>query len=111
LATEEELKKIEAKLEKIKKEEEGKVKEAEKLAEKISGLKVKIEMQVGEEDKLFGSVTNRDVAGKLSEMGYEIDKANIEFPESIKEKGEHIAHVKLGHGVATDIKVEVVQAI
>ena len=111
LATEEEIKKIEARLEKIKKEEEGKVRTAEKLAEKLAGTKVKLEMQVGEEGKLFGSVTNRDVADKLSEMGHEIDKANIEFPETIKEKGTHTAHVKIGHGVSTDITIEVVPSI
>lgn len=111
LATEEEIEKIEARLEKIKKEEESKVETAEKLAEKLGGTKVKLEMQAGEEGKLFGSVTNRDVAEKLSEMGYEIDKANIEFPETIKEKGEHIAHVKIGHGVSTDITIEVVPII
>jgi len=111
LATEEEIKKIESRMEKIQKEEEGKVKEAETLAEKLAGTKVKLEMQVGEEGKLFGSVTNRDVQEKLSEMGYEIDKANIEFPETIHEKGEHIAHVKIGHGVSIDITVEVVQEV
>lgn len=111
LATNEEMEKIESRLEKIKKEEEGKVKESEKLAEKIAGTKVMLEMQVGEEGKLFGSVTNRDVADRLSEMGHEIDKANIEFPETIKEKGEHVAHIKLGHGVSTDINLEVVPAI
>jgi large subunit ribosomal protein L9 len=110
LATEDELKKIEAKLEGIKKEEGKKVSEAEQMAEKLGKVKIKLEMQVGEEGKLFGSVTNRDVADKLSEKGFEIDKANIDFPESIKEKGKHTAHVKLGHGVSTDIEIEVVQA-
>ncbi|RJO59954.1 50S ribosomal protein L9 [candidate division WS5 bacterium] len=111
LATEEEMKKIEARLEKIKKEEEKKVKSAEELAEKIGKAKVRLEMQVGEEGKLFGSVTNRDVAEKLSEIGFEIDKANIEFPETIHTKGKHAAHIKLGHGVAVDIEIEVVQEV
>lgn len=111
LATEEEVKKIEGMLEKIKKEEEGRVKLSKKLAEKLAGIKIKLEMQVGEEGRLFGSVTNRDVADKLSEMGHEIDKANIEFPKPIKEKGIHIVHLKVGHGVSTDITVEVVPAI
>ncbi len=111
LATPEELTKIEARLEKIKKDEEKKVGETEKLAEKVGNTKIKLEMQVGEEGKLFGSVTNRDVAEALSEKGFEIDKANIEFPETIKEAGKHVAHVKLGHGVSTDINIEVVSAI
>ena len=111
LATEDEMKKIETKLEKIKKEEEKKVGESEKLAEKLGKIKIKMEMQVGEEGKLFGSVTNRDVAEKLSEKGLEIDKANIEFTENIKEKGKHVAHIKLGHGVSTDIEIDVVQTM
>lgn len=111
LATDEEIKKIDARMEKIQKEEEKKVKEAEELAQKLTGVKIKIEMQVGEEDRLFGTVTNRDVAEKLSEKGFEIDKANIEFPEVIKTKGEHVAHIKVGHGVSTDITVEVVPVV
>lgn len=111
VATPEEIQKIESRMEKLQKEEGAKVVTAEKLAEKLAGTKVKLEMQVGEEGKLFGSVTNRDVAEKLEEMGHDIDKANIEFPETIKEKGEHIAHIKLGHGVSTDINIEVVPAI
>ncbi len=111
LATSEEVEKIEAQISKIQKEEKKKVTEAEKLADMLANKKVKLEMQVGDGGKLFGSVTNRDIAGKLSEMGFEIDKANIEFPEPIREKGEHTAHIKLGHGVAIDITVEVVQAV
>lgn len=110
LATEKELSKIEARLEKIRKEEEKKVKEVEDLAVKLASKKVKLEMEVGEEGRLFGSVTNRDVAEKLSEMGFGVDKANIEFPESIKTKGEHTAHIKLGHGVSTDITIDIVPA-
>jgi len=110
LASDEELKKIESRLEKIKREEEKNVLEAEKLAEKLSKTKVTLELQVGEEGRLFGSVTNRDVAEKLSELGFEVDKANIEFPETIKEKGKHIAHVKIGHGVSTEVNIEVLPA-
>jgi len=111
MATPEEEKKLESKLEKIKKEEEKKVQEAEKLAEKLANVKIKLEMQVGEEGKLFGSVTNREVAESLTESGYDIDKANIEFPEPIKEKGTHTAHIKIGHGVSTDIQIDVVPAV
>ncbi len=107
IATDEEMKKIESRLEKIKKEEEKKVIEAEKLAEKIGRAKITLEMQIGDEGKLYGSVTNKDVSEKLIEKGFEIDRHSIEFPENIREAGEHIAHVKLGHGVSTDIEIEV----
>ena len=107
IATDEEIKKIESKLAKIKKEEERKVSEAEKLAEKVGKAKITLEMQIGDEGKLYGSVTNKDVAEKLADKGFDIDRHSIEFPESIRETGEHIAHVKLGHGVSTDIEIEV----
>ena len=107
MATEKELKKLESKIEKIKKDEEKKVVEAEKLAEKLAATKVILEMQIGDEGKLYGSVTNKEVSEKLAEKGFEIDRHSIEFPESIRKAGEHSAHVKLGHGVSSDIKLEV----
>ena len=107
MATPEEMKKIESRLEKIKKEEEKKVAEAEKLAEKLAAVEITLEMQIGEGGKLYGAVTNKDVAEKLAEKGFEIDRHSIEFPENIRETGEHKAHIKLGHGVSTDVIIEV----
>lgn len=110
IATDEEVKNLEKQIEKLKKEEETKVKEAEKIAAKLSKEKVKIAEQVNEEGYLFGSVSNREIAEKLQEMKYDIEPGDIEIEEPIKELGEHEVIVKLGHGVETKIQIKVERA-
>jgi large subunit ribosomal protein L9 len=91
------------KLVKIKKEKRKKV--SEKLAESITGLELQITVQVGEEGKLFGSVTAMDIAKKLKEKGYDIDKRKIIIESPIKQEGEYSVKIKLDEGQAPAIKV------
>lgn len=107
IASEEEMKKIEAKLDKIKKEEEKKVKEAEVVKATIEETSLELEAMVGEEDRLYGSITNADVAEGLAKKKIEIDKHDIEFPEPIKTTGDHLATIKLGHGVTAELKITI----
>ncbi len=107
IATEEEIKKIEARLDKIKKEEEKKVKEVEKIKEKIEAISLTLKAMVSEENKLYGSITNTDVSEALQKKGIETDRHDIEFPEAIKTTGEHLATIKLGHGVSAELKLTV----
>ena len=93
------------KLVKLKKEKRKK--ESEKIAEGISGVEVKIVAQVGEEGKLFGSVTSMDIAKKLKENGFEIDKRKIQLENPIKDVGEYEVPLKLDEGLTTNIKVVV----
>ncbi|MCX8124227.1 MAG: 50S ribosomal protein L9 [Spirochaetes bacterium] len=95
------------KLVKIKKEKRKK--EGQKLVEALSNVALTIGAQVGEEDKLFGSVTALDIAEKLSQMGYTIDKRKIVLPEPIKKAGEHEVKIKLEEGLSATIKVTVVK--
>lgn len=95
------------KLVKIKKEKRKK--EGQKLVEALSNVALTIGAQVGEEDKLFGSVTAIDIAQKLSQMGYSIDKRKIVLPEPIKKAGEHEVKIKLDEGLSATIKVTVVK--
>lgn len=95
------------KLVKIKKEKRKK--EGQKLVEALSNVALTIGAQVGEEDKLFGSVTAIDIAQKLSQMGYSIDKRKIILPEPIKKAGEHEVKIKLDEGLSATIKVTVVK--
>ena len=95
------------KLVKIKKEKRKK--EGQKLVEALSNVALTIGAQVGEEDKLFGSVTAIDIAQKLSQMGYSIDKRKIMLPEPIKKAGEHEVKIKLDEGLSATIKVTVVK--
>ncbi len=88
---------------------------AEKLAaaqaqgEKLTGLRVEISQKSGVDGRLFGSVTNHDVAGALTKQGYKVDKAQVRMPTGpLKTTGEHPLAVSLHTDVIVDITVVVV---
>jgi large subunit ribosomal protein L9 len=91
------------KLIKVKKEKRKKL--SEKMAEGLTGIEVRIAAQVGEEGKLFGSVTAMDIAKKLKEQGFEVDKRKIIIEHPIKQEGEYSIKIKLDEGQAPEIKV------
>ncbi len=82
--------------------------EAESLAKKISGAVISIKHRVGDEEKLFGSVTAADISEKLAEMGIQLDKKNILLPEPIKTLGEFTVPIKVGYQTTSEIAVQVV---
>jgi large subunit ribosomal protein L9 len=84
--------------------------EAEGLAKKLAGIVISISKRVGEEDKLYGSVTSGDIAEKLAEIGIQIDKRKILLDEPIKTVGEFMVSVKVGYQVNSEVKIEVVAA-
>ena len=88
---------------KIKKEKRMKV--SQKVAESITGMELNIGVQVGEEGKLFGSVTAMDIARKLKEKGLEIDKRKIVLENPIRQEGEYTVKIKLDEGQTPTIKV------
>ncbi len=82
---------------------------AEELASKISAISVTIERESGEEDKLFGSVTTRDIAEALRKDGVTLDKRIISLKEPIKQIGVTDVEVKLHPEVTATVKVWVVK--
>jgi large subunit ribosomal protein L9 len=96
----EERKAIEAKREKLKKE-------AEELAQKIAALAVSLEKQAGEEDKIFGSVSVREIAKFLETQGVILDHRLIRLKEPIRKLGEHTVEVHLHGDVVVPLKVVV----
>src|SRR5450755_3957198 len=84
-------------------------KEAQAEADKLSQVSVSIARAVGEEDKLYGSVTSRDIADALKEQGVAVDSKKIHLVEPIKALGMTEVQVKLGRGVAATVKVWVVK--
>jgi large subunit ribosomal protein L9 len=78
-------------------------------AERLSEVSVSLPRAVGEEDKLYGSVTNRDIAEALAEQGIKVDAKKIVLEEPIKMLGMTEVPVKLGHDVSAKIKVWVVK--
>ncbi len=91
------------KLIRIKKEKRKKV--SEKISEALSALELKFTVQVGEDDRLFGSVTSMDIAKKLQELGHEVDKRKINLETPIKKLGEFTVPVKLDEGLTAELKV------
>ncbi len=95
------------KLIKIKKDKRKKV--SEKLAESMSGVEVTIKAQVGEEGKLFGSITSMDIAKELLAKGFEIDKRKIQLDSPLRQEGDYEVTVKLDEGLNTKVKVSIVK--
>jgi len=85
------------------------IEDANKLAETIKGLEIKIASKVGTGDKLFGSVNNINVAEAIAKSGTEIDKKYIKVAGgSVKRLGKYEASVRLHREVVADITFEVV---
>ena len=84
--------------------------EAEALAAKIAETPITIKAKVGEEGKLFGSVTNRDIVVTLAEAGVELDRRTLSMGDAIKSTGAFDIQVKLGMDVEATLKVYVVEA-
>ena len=84
-------------------------KQLQSEAGRLSQVSVSLARAVGEEDKLYGSVTNRDIAEALAEQGITVDAKKIHLEEPIKALGMTEVPVKLGHDVTAKIKVWVVK--
>ena len=85
-------------------------KSAEDAAEELSKLSITIEAKSGEEDKLFGSVTTKDIAEEISKQGIDVDKRKIILDEPIKHLGSYEVAVKIHHDVIANLKLEVTKA-
>ncbi|MBT8762984.1 50S ribosomal protein L9 [Desulfohalobiaceae bacterium Ax17] len=82
---------------------------AQELADKLSATEVVIPVRVGENDKLYGSVTSTNIANALAEMGLEVDRRKIKLDDSIRSLGEYEVEIKLHPDVMAQVKVKVVK--
>ena len=83
--------------------------EASELAKLLAGVSLTFAQKAGENDQLFGSVTSADIAARLEEQKFHIDRKKIVLHDPIKQLGEHTVTVKLHREVSVDIKVNVVK--
>ena len=81
--------------------------DAEALVARLSEVHLHTELKAGEHSRLFGSVTNREIAELLHQQGIDIDRHAIHLREPIKTLGEHRATVHLGAGLDATLVVEV----
>jgi large subunit ribosomal protein L9 len=108
-ATEGALKQIDLLKQRRAKEDARRLTEAQTLAERVGQLQVTIPARTGAEGRLFGSVTNSDVAAALKEQhGIEIDRRDVALDDSIRTLGEHTVDVRFGGQVHAQLRVSVV---
>ena len=108
-ATKDNLAEFEKRRADLEKAQAAQLADAQGKAEKLEGLAVQISQKAGVDGKLFGSVTNADVAEALKAQGFDVAKANVRMPQgSLKNIGEHPLKVALHTDVVVTVNVTVV---
>ncbi len=74
----------------------------------IDGVSVTIPMRVGEQDKLYGSVTNRDIVTSLAQQGVDVDRRQVDLDQPINELGIYKVAIKLASGIYAHVNVWIV---
>lgn len=107
-ATEAALKEFEARRAELEKVAAEKLAEAEKVNEKLNGSTLQVSQKAGVDGRLFGSVTNEDIAQALGKLGYSIERSRITLPNGlVKTIGEHPVRVSLHTDVIAEVTLVV----
>lgn len=107
-ATESNIRTLSTMMQRHKQAEEKYHRQAETLLARLSGIVCEIKHQAGGQHKLFGSVGAKDIQEALKAQGFPIDRKAILLEENIKLPGEYPVKIKLGPGLSTEIKVNVI---
>ena len=107
LATEANKKRVERERKLVEARESEERGAAEAAGARIAALEITITRKVGENDQLYGSVTNGDIADAMKAQGFEIDRRKILLPDPLKALGETMVPVKLHRDVTVQVKVTV----
>lgn len=107
VADEKNLKLLEYQRRKIEEEAKRRRQDAESVAQRLREIELNIKAKAGEDQKLFGSITPKDVSEALQSLGFTIDKKQIEITEPIKRLGDYEVEVKLDSNVVAKVKVKV----
>jgi len=108
LATERNVRQIEHQKQVIATRNAKLAKDAQAVADKISTVELVIVRQAGESDKLFGSVSTRDIEEALRTRGVQVDRKKIVLADPIKTLGDYTVEVRLGRGITAKVKLHVV---
>ena len=79
----------------------------ELLLKQLNKLTIKLSLQAGEEDKLFGSVTSQMIVDELLKEGYTVDKKEILLDDPIKSLGNHFVEISLGFELKAKLKIKI----
>jgi large subunit ribosomal protein L9 len=108
-ATDAAIKEFEAKRAELEKAAADKLAKAQALGENLAGKSVQIAQKAGVDGRLFGSVTNYDIAEALKKQGFEVAKSQVRMPTGpLKQVGEHVVQVATHSDVVVDVNVTVV---
>jgi large subunit ribosomal protein L9 len=88
--------------------EQGLKAEAEAMAQRLRELRLEVAVKAGEKNRLFGSVTNREIAELIAREGIEVDRHAIHLREPIKTLGDFKAEIRLMPGVDAELSISVV---
>ena len=91
------------------KEEAERLAEAKEQAARLSAVRLRLEVSVGEGDKLFGSVTSQDIIESLSAQGVTLERKKLHLEEPIKKLGAHEIECRLHPEVTLRLRIEVVR--
>jgi len=83
------------------------LKDLEALRDRLQALALEVTARVGEEGKLFGSVTTVHIAELLAEKGYEIDRRKIHLSEPLREVGEHVVPIRLKRDLTAEVALKI----
>lgn len=108
-ANKENMSKLKAKQDSAKYQKNQEKEEAMKIAGKLSKISLKIKVKAGENGKIFGGVSSKEIAQELKEQyNIVVDKKKIELKETIKELGVRNVEIKLFEGVTGKVKIDVI---
>lgn len=111
-ATKENIETFEARRAELEQLEQQKLAEAQARGEKVNGLDITLTAKAGEEGKLFGSITVRDIVEAVEKRGVEIDKSEVNMPEGpIRALGEYEIEVQLHPEVIATVKIGVIAEV
>jgi len=105
LANKQSLKRLESQKNIEMKKAEERQKENEKMIKELEGKEIKIDTKIGDKGQLFETINEQKIADKLKEMGFVVEKSNIEINEPIKCQGEYLVKLKLDNNLEGKIKI------
>ena len=90
-------------------EEQLKIEECEKIKAQIEKLTINIVVKVGNQDRVFGSVSTKQIVSELKKIGYEIDKNKIKIDHPLTSLGTHIVNIELHKKVKANLKINLIK--
>lgn len=95
--------------ERKKEEEKNLIKECEQIKNKLEKEKIEFKVKTGTQDRVFGSVSAKQIEKQLKNLGYNIDKKSIKIDSSLSSLGTHIVNIELHKKVIAKVKINLVK--